>query len=43
MLRKSIDEDINKQVILKYTKDSNDIKVLGKLVGIFNPMPRLKK
>ena len=38
----SNDEDINKQVILKYTKDSNDIEVLGKLVGIFNPMPKLK-
>ena len=39
----SNDEDINKQVTLKYTTDSKDIEILGKLVGIFNPMPKFKK
>ena len=39
----SIDEDSNKQVTLKYTKDSNDIEILGKLIGVFNPTPLFKK
>lgn len=39
----SNDEDSNKQVTLKYTKDSNDIEILGKLVGVFNPTPLFKK
>lgn len=39
----SNDEDPDKQVILKYTNDSKDIEILGKLVGVFNPMPKLRK
>lgn len=39
----SNDEDSNKQVTLKYTKDSNDIEILGKLIGVFNPTPLFKK
>jgi hypothetical protein len=39
----SNDEDVNKQVTLKYTTDSKDIEILGKLVGVFNPMPKFKK
>ena len=39
----SNDEDVNKQVTLKYTNDSKDIEILGKLVGVFNPMPKFKK
>ena len=39
----SNDEAVNKQVTLKYTTDSKDIEILGKLVGVFNPMPKFKK
>lgn len=39
----SNDEDSSKQVLLKYTKDSDDIEILGKLSGVFNPITKIKK
>lgn len=39
----SNDEDSRKQVLLKYTKDSDDIEILGKLSGVFNPITKIKK